>query len=209
MYPHMYITSASLYFSQVLCMYYIYPFLVIIIISLQKALVQQDIKSAVHKCVKVVSVCVAMCGGDQLDLRKTCVFRAFLLRLVPGLGNGSLHLVVSVLVHLLHESHQTGPWVFILAHLWCLWSERKALIHHVSEREGERENEKEKDIHMETKSDRYATHSLASFNFFSVAVRQDQSLAELFFKVTITVPLLSYIHTYTQRPEVSDGNFAS
>ena len=41
------------------------------------------------------------------------------------------------------------------------------------------------------------THSLASFSFFSMAVRQDQSLVELFFKVTITVPLFSYTHTHT------------
>ena len=55
-----------------------------------------------------------------LELWSARIILAFLLRLMPGLGNGSLHLIVPILVHLLHESHQTGPWVFTLVHLGCL-----------------------------------------------------------------------------------------
>ena len=59
-------------------------------------------------------------GGSELW--KRWIFPSFLLRLVPGLCDGPLHLVVSVLIHLLHQSHETCPRVFVLFHLWWfLW----------------------------------------------------------------------------------------
>lgn len=55
-------------------------------------------------------------------------FLSLFLRLVPGLGYGSLHLVVPIIVHLLHQLHQALPGVSLVIQVRLMSREESEAI---------------------------------------------------------------------------------